>query len=306
MDDILIRRAKFSTVAIGIRNYTKKDHLEIHGTGFYYDTRGYLLSAGHVLRKVRKIQHANELAKINSEIVAIGNHVRNNRIEVLSDKIEEIIFPNMPTSVTDPTAPIIPDLGIAKVKPDRSKYPFLKIKQLEDLIDPHLYTGDKIVLCGYPAAEQSLSFIVDTYKGLRFSPVMQFGHVAALLPFDDSLPYGIQTDIIGTGGSSGSPIILHKTGEVIAIAQKIILTLAVVDVPEKAQRRVRLPDKLVGFAHIGLTYGDSYHMFYDVPNMTKNNFADGINGLTNPVHSKAFVRSEFHTYDHVTLTEDDL
>jgi len=34
---------------------------------------------------------------------------------------------------------------------------------------------------------------------------------------ESSKPYGIITDIIGTGGSSGSPIVAAKTGEVIAI-----------------------------------------------------------------------------------------
>ena len=39
---------------------------------------------------------------------------------------------------------------------------------------------------------------------------------------ESSKPYGIITDIIGTGGSSGSPIVAAKTGEVIAIEQRSI------------------------------------------------------------------------------------
>jgi len=60
INDVIVRRIKFSTVAIGVRNYTKS-HVDVIGSGFFYDKRGYLLSAGHVLREVRKIQKHYEL-----------------------------------------------------------------------------------------------------------------------------------------------------------------------------------------------------------------------------------------------------
>lgn len=305
MNDVLIRRIKFSTIAIGVRNYNK-NKVDIIGSGFYYDTRGYLLSAGHVIRKARKIQKINESKNHKSEIVAINNHIPDGeRLTVEADKIEETLLPSIPSTVQDPTAPVIPDVGIGKVTKGRKKYPFLKIRKVDDPIEHKLNIGDQIVLCGYPAGEQSLSFVVDKYIGLRFSAVMQFGHIAALLPFDDAIPYGIQTDILSTGGSSGSPIVSVETGEVISIAQKIILTPAMVDVPEKAQKRVRMPKQLEGFAHIGIIWGDSFNMFSDVPNMTKEDFSKGLNGLTHYTHSKAFVRPEFRTQG-ITLTEDDL
>ena len=53
INDVVARRIKFSTVATGIRNYTK-NYVDIIGSGFFYDTRGYLFSAGHVLRRVKK------------------------------------------------------------------------------------------------------------------------------------------------------------------------------------------------------------------------------------------------------------
>lgn len=306
INDVTIRRIKFSTVAIGVRNYTKS-HVDVIGSGFFYDTRGYLLSAGHVLRKVRKIQKHYELKNQKSEIVAMNNTIQDgNAIVLEADKIEynDILLPTIPTRVTSPTAPAIPDLGIAKVKPGRKKYPFLKIRKnisVENMID----IGHEVVLCGYPAGEQSLSLKVTKDMGLRFSPVMQFGHIAALLPFDDVIPYGIQTDILSTGGSSGSPIVSIETGEVMSIAQKIIVTYAGVDIPEKAQKKARLPDTLDGFAHIGIVWGDSFNMFSDVVNMTAKNFSDGINGFANYNYTRAHVRPEFQS-DGITISGDDL
>ena len=129
--------------------------------------------------------------------------------------------------------------------------------------------------------------------GYRFSPVMQFGHIAALMPSDESLPYGIQTDIPSTGGSSGSPIVSIETGEVVGLAQNIILTYAAVNVPVKAQKRVRMPDRLDGFAHIGIVYGDSFHRLADIPNLTKDDFSKGIEQMSKSTLTKAFVRPEF-------------
>jgi len=306
INDVVMRRIKFSTVAIGVRNYTK-NHVDVIGSGFFYDTRGYLLSAGHVLRQVRKIQKHYELKNQKSEIVAMNNTIQDgNAIVLEADKIEydDILLPSIPTEVTSPTTPAIPDLGIAKVIPGRKKYPFLKIKKdvsFDNMVD----IGHEVVLCGYPAGEQSLSLKVTKDVGLRFSPVMQFGHIAALLPFDDVIPYGIQTDILSTGGSSGSPIVSVDTGEVMSIAQKIIVTYAGVDVPEKAQKKTRLPDTLHGFAHVGIVWGDSFNMFYDVVNMTGEDFSKGINGFANYNHTKASIRPEFRN-SGITLSSNDL
>ena len=295
MEDFLIRRIKFSTFAIGIRNYTRNS-VDIIGSGFYYDTRGYFLSAGHVLRKVKEIQKENEISSIKSEMVTINTDSVDNRFVVKAYKIEDILLPETPKEVTNPTAPIISDLGIGRIKQETEKRPFLKIKQAPDFTEPHIHVGEEVVLCGYPAGEQSLSFTVDRFQGLRFSPVMQFGHISALLPSDDSIPYGIQTDILSTGGSSGSSIVSIKTGEVVAIAQKIIVTYAEVNVPEKAQRKTRMPEKLQGFAHIGLIYGDSFNMFNKVPDMTKDDFSKGIGGVTSPTYTQGHVRPEYRLH----------
>ena len=88
---------------------------------------------------------------------------------------------------------------------------------------PELY--QPIVMCGYPNPAASLQFERNDISGIRYSPVSQFGHISAFLPVDiHDNPYGIQTDIIGTGGSSGSPIVTKDTCEVVGIAQQIILT----------------------------------------------------------------------------------
>jgi len=61
----------------------------------------------------------------------------------------------------------------------------------------------------------------------------------------------IQTDIVGTGGSSGSPIIDLEECKVIGIAQQVILG------------GVNTNDKSIyGTARVGLVYGVTNHLLY--------------------------------------------
>jgi S1-C subfamily serine protease len=61
--------------------------------------------------------------------------------------------------------------------------------------------------------------------GLRLTPLMQFGHISGFLPTDEAwYPYALQTDIIGTGGSSGSPIVDPYDGKVVGISQNVIIS----------------------------------------------------------------------------------
>jgi len=310
IDEVMVRRTKFSTVGLAIKTTKKiknkgkvetKTQIEVIGSGFFYDTRGYLMSAAHVLRDLTNTQKENEFRNIESEMIAINNHVTD-RLEIRSEIIEnmdDVLFPELPRIENAPTRPVIFDVGIAKVKQDRPKYPFLKIRE-----DWELQIGEEIAMCGFPGGNDTLSFEVHAITGLRGSPLMQFGHIAALLPFDDSKSYGIQTDIVSTGGSSGSPIISIETGEVVGIAQKIIPTYARVKIPEKAQKKIKNLEYLEGGAHIGLIYGDSCNMISDIPNMTKENFSDPKN-KSHAQYSRVFVRDEIMNKS-TTISKDDL
>src|SRR5215210_9325989 len=57
---------------------------------------------------------------------------------------------------------------------------------------------------------------------MRMSPVIQSGRIVSLFPADNSpVPNGFQTDIVGTGGSSGSPIV-DSNGDVVGIALQVL------------------------------------------------------------------------------------
>jgi hypothetical protein len=107
--------------------------------------------------------------------------------------------------------------------------------------------------------------------GIHLRPIIQFGRIAGLMPYDDSNnPWGIQTDIVAMGGSSGSPIMDPSSGEVIGMAQQVIATMTTVDkdgMPSNLYELTKGP--LYGIAPIGLAYGVTNRILSPLPNISK-------------------------------------
>jgi Trypsin-like peptidase domain len=166
------------------------------------------------------------------------------------------------------------DIGIGKL--DCHSDNFLHIKEPTQL---KLY--DEIVICGYPSGRISLVLYRNKHEdgmGIHLRPIIQYGRIAGLMPDDDSNnPWGIQTDIVAMGGSSGSPIIDPSSGEVIGMAQQVIATMTTVDkegMPSNLYELTKGP--LYGIAPIGLAYGVTNQILSPLPNISKNYFEKGL------------------------------
>lgn len=140
---------------------------------------------------------------------------------------------------------------------------------------------DEIVMCGYPSGRISLVLYrkkLEDGMGIHLRPIIQFGRIAGLMPYDDSInPWGIQTDIVAMGGSSGSPIMDPSSGEVIGMAQQVIATMTTVDkdgMPSNLYELTKGP--LYGIAPIGLAYGVTNQILSPLPNISKNYFEKGL------------------------------
>jgi hypothetical protein len=132
---------------------------------------------------------------------------------------------------------------------------------------PKLYSG--ISMCGYPAGNQSLN-PQKMFIGMRFSPIIQFGHISGFMPTDFTPnPYALQTDIVGTGGSSGSPIILLENGKVIGLAQQV-LTAGVKFKTTRKNGNEAVTSEIFGTANLGLVYGVSTQLFPTLPKTIKS------------------------------------
>ena len=260
-----IRNVKQSTVAVGLVERDNPKPLVIYGSGFIIDDNGVIATAEHVLEACRTARkfHKNRgietdyaifrpihsESEFNFDVAVIGDLKNITNVERSN---------NFPLNVID--------LGFGKMFS-----PIEDCKPLEiDSDAPNIF--DDIAMCGFPSGDFTLD-MEGQRMGIRYSPLFQFGKISGLLPFDDAKsPYGIQTDIIGVGGSSGSPIINPKNSKIIGIAQQVIPADVEVRIPN-----TKLNEELsaFGMAKIGQVYGISNSTLRPIIEAIKNYYRYG-------------------------------
>src|SRR5215210_8612891 len=174
------------------------------------------MTAGHVSDGMR--ERINDLRKENIEaeraifIVDHDGDILGFATAGVDDRIARIRMPQKPRGFTM-TDEI--DIGLYKILKKEEDLPYLRIR------NSNVALYEEVVMCGYPGGVQSLNFSTASL-GMRMSPVIQSGKIVSLFPSDNSpVPNGFQTDIVGTGGSSGSPIV-DSNGDVVGIALQVL------------------------------------------------------------------------------------
>ena len=266
---------KDATVAIGLANKDTKDVISSFGTGFFIGGE-YIVSSAHIFSQCIKYNAQNKDMNNGMEGIysAFNITTNGNQLELNTYHIIKAIRLPPVKEVTGFTGSVDLDIGIGKL--DRHSDNFLHIKEPTQL---KLY--DEIVICGFPSGRISLVLYRNKHEdgmGIHLRPIIQFGRIAGLMPYDDSNnPWGIQTDIVAMGGSSGSPIIDPSSGEVIGMAQQIIATMTTVDkegMPSNLFELTKGP--LYGIAPIGLAYGVTNQILSPLPNICKDYFEKGL------------------------------
>lgn len=247
-----MRRIKDACVAIGLTEKGKDDDpvpLAVAGSGFFISEGGNVMTAAHV---VDRCYRAREALKNEGKLVDIS---------VLRVETNEKSAALTKAPLIDVGALALPeafnyfgprdlDICIGRVR-TKDKCTYLPIKNPDQQLD--LYSD--VIMCGYPRGEETLD-VNGQYSVPRFNPVVQFGKISGFMPTDDHPSrIALQTDIVGTAGSSGSPIVDPKDGAVVAMAQRVSTA------PIRGDRD---SDSLVNaIAVVGLVYGVSCGAFYD-------------------------------------------
>jgi hypothetical protein len=268
----LLKQVKASTVAIGLFNKDTKDVISTFGTGFFIGGK-YIVSSAHVFSQCLNYnsQYREKNNGLEGMYSAFSITRRGHQLDLDTYRINESIRLPPVKEVAGFTGSIDLDIGLGKL--DRTSDSFLPIKEPGQL---ELYHD--IAMCGYPSGRLSLILYRNgDGVGMRLNPIIQFGHIAGLMPYDESsTPWGIQTDIVAMGGSSGSPIIDPSDGEVIGMAQQVISTMTTVykeGMPSNLYKLTKGP--LYGVAPLGLAYGVSNMVLSMLPNVSKNYFERG-------------------------------
>ena len=268
----LLKRVKASTIAIGLLNKDTKDVISTFGTGFLIGGK-YIVSSAHVFSQC--LNYNSLYKEKNNGLEGIYSAFRitskEQKLDLETYRISESIRLPAVKEVAGFNGSIDLDIGLGKL--DRTSDSFLPIKEPGRL---ELYHD--IAMCGYPSGRLSLIlYRNEDGVGMHMNPIIQFGHIAGLMPYDESsTPWGIQTDIVAIGGSSGSPIIDPSDGKVIGMAQQVISTMTTVykeGMPTNLYKLTKGP--LYGVAPLGLAYGVSNMILSLLPNISKNYFESG-------------------------------
>jgi len=243
----IIPHLKSSCLALGLTRKDQSQPFSISGSGFIINPGGFFLTADHVVTSMENTRDFYRKKGLELEYRGfLLENINEEHGELVSIKIEhgrkiQINIPELKEFIPDEQ-----DLFIGRLS-GKNKLPFLNFNK-----PTKIDVFDEIFMCGYPGGGYSLR-TEDQIYGNRFSPVIQYGRISSLLPTDHSQnPFGIQTDIIGTGGSSGSPIVDADTEQVLGIAQQVIPSSVNVSVNDKSAK-----------AKIGLVWGISNYFFSD-------------------------------------------
>jgi serine protease Do len=109
-----------------------------------------------------------------------------------------------------------PDLAICRIRVDgleRMGVPRPKHLPLGD--SAKVRAGDEVGIMGFPFG---LRLLGEEQELRQMTPITQKGTIAAVLPFSNvHNPHAFQLDMSINGGSSGSPLFLAETGEVVGV-----------------------------------------------------------------------------------------
>lgn len=239
-------------MAIGAKEKGNQLPLAIGGTGFFVDPDGFLLTASHVLKGLLKTTIPLNKKGRKVDFAAFWFvPLDADRIQLQSRKITNIRTMDLTIHTEKYLGQKDVDVALGRIEGQYGNLPNLKFKKPQKL---ELY--EDVLICGYPGGPFSLN-VQNFEMGFKTSPIVQKGILSSLMPADITKnPVGIQTDIISTGGTSGSPIVKEDDGEVIGVAQKIIPS------------PVFSKGEMIGGANIGLVWGISNYLLQPIVKKT--------------------------------------
>jgi S1-C subfamily serine protease len=222
----IVAKIKPAVVGLGLLE-DGRDPLSvvIIGTGFIVDPGGWIMTNRHVAElflaeRSGSIGVRNALARAVLFVDSTGRTIPHTGRPAVSGfgaapfPIVEVSFPPAQAD-GDLHYESVPDLALCKINTEKlhraglEQLPFLSLGDSSIVRE-----GDEVGICGFPLG---LTLPRDN-KMRQMTAIVQRGIVAAVLPWTGiPNPHAFQLDININGGSSGSPMFLADTGEIVGV-----------------------------------------------------------------------------------------
>ena len=276
MNRYTVTNIKSSVVAIGLID-ANSNPIVVGGSGFVIHPEEYIVTASHVLTDLEKTQkQLLEYRNLKTFMTIFDFQEEADGFRVINAPVGKAKLLKLKTNQDLPGFDL--DIALLRPKEQKDNHKFLTLSNRTKYS-----VLEEIYVCGYPGGDFSYKISGHPVE-ISLSPVIQIGRIAALKPSDNAPNHqGIITDIIGVGGSIGSPILDANSGEVIGIVQNVIpgqlyeckamytqrLYSLNSETNDLIEKEVKTDGPAYGPVNIGLMYGLSNIMFKQVGKYAK-------------------------------------
>jgi len=184
----------------------------IIGTGFIVDSRGIVATNKHVAEELLNLPHDPE-TNAPAAFALVYSCIRDDEeYTTINLNFVEIRYIALPNSFTPPAGGYfgepIPDLAFMQL--EVTDVPALSLVKSPN----SLLVGMSVATAGFPLGTPPLT----PYGYVsQVTPFLRKGIVSSVQPFPCAFPHGFTLDIMLQGGSSGSPVFMENSPEVVGI-----------------------------------------------------------------------------------------
>lgn len=223
------KRIKEAVVLIGY--YVPNGTPVFHGTGFLVGKGDRALTCAHVVMQssekpvssLRSFPIKKEIDGETAELCCWAFRIRKDAWHILRYPIKEITA-MLDVHIESFYIGDFPDVAFLHLDNSQwhANFPSDEPPVLEVSRTLLRTLGSHVAIVGYPSPDL-LMLDRKTQRPRCGQPIVQFAHLAGILPFlEAEMPEFLAFDTVFAKGSSGSPIIDSATGDVVAIAAELL------------------------------------------------------------------------------------
>jgi S1-C subfamily serine protease len=201
------QNVKPAVVAIALTKCIDNAFPTIIGTGFFIREDGIILTNRHVLDAINDLEEVTAGASPFEQATVLMFIQSEKMMRILPLEIDKFWLVEQTLPAETVYYGKAPDIAVIVLKNVRS-CPTVRIYSGE------YCEGEAVAVSGFPMGTETLKAPGYIHQ---LTPTLKTGVIGGILPFKCKTPHALLLDMMVQGGSSGSPVFLQSTGEIMGI-----------------------------------------------------------------------------------------